>query len=147
MGKKNGGGGGGGGAGLLSLFFIHRLGPSIYCLPPPPPKKKKKKNQEYQAPPKIWNFCNNKIYPQSVILPTIHRNGPRSKSSPILWWPPPPPPPIASKSLYPQNIIFFWKNPKTLKFKMLNPTKWSELTSVWKFQSTPPPPPFAWKSL
>ena len=45
------------------LFFIHRLRPSINCLP--------QKYQENQAPPKkiFWIFCNPKKYHHSVHLP------------------------------------------------------------------------------
>ena len=41
------------------------------------------------------------------------------KYSPILWWPPK----ISTKSSYPKNYLFFWKPPKILKFRILNPPK------------------------
>ena len=45
---------------------------------------------------------------------------------------------------YPQNLhtpkkySFFWKPPKILKFRILNPPKKPEPTYVWKYQSTSP---------
>ena len=131
----------GGGGGLYShFFFIHRLGPSIY-------RSRKKISVISSTPKNIWNFTNPKIYPPFCTMTLrkehkMHRNDP--KYSPILWWPPPPP----QKKKYPQNlhtpknIHFFWKTPKILKFKILNPKKWPELMYEWKYQeSTPPPPP------
>ena len=47
---------------------------------------------------------------------------------------------ISTKSSYPKKILFFLKTPKNMKFRILNPKKWSEPTYVCKYQSTPPPP-------
>ena len=41
----------------------------------------------------------------------------------------------------PKNIHFSENPPKILKFKILNPNKCPEPTSVKKYQSSPPPPP------
>ena len=41
---------------------------------------------------------------------------------------------IFSNSSYPKNIPFY-ENPQTiLKFKILNPPKWSEATYIWNYQ-------------
>ena len=45
------------------------------------------------------------------------------------------------KTFIPKKYLFFWKPEKILKFKILNPKKWPEPRYVWKYQSTPPPPP------
>ena len=38
------------------FFFIHRLGPNIYCSPPPKKKKKKKRNIRNIKHPKIFEI-------------------------------------------------------------------------------------------
>ena len=62
----------------------------------------------------------------------IHRKTP--KTSPILWW--------RQKNIHkifiPKKKLIFLKNPKILKFKILDPKKWPEPTYVSKY--TPPPP-------
>ena len=47
------------------------------------------------------------------------------------------------KILIHKKYSFFWKPPKILKFKILNPKKWPEPTYVWKYQSNPPGRQFA----
>ena len=55
------------------------------------------------------------------------------KYSPILWRSPT----NIHKIFIPTKKSFFWKPPKILKFKILNPQKLPEPTYVWKYQSTP----------
>ena len=124
------GGGGGGGGGYSDFFFIRRLGPSIYRSPP-------KNIWNFKHPQKIFEIlATQKISPFCTFTlrkdPKLHRNYP--KYSPILWWPPKK----IHKIFTPQKIFIFWKSKKILKFKILNPKKWSEPTYVWKFLSTPP---------
>ena len=98
------------------IFSSWRLGPGIYCLPP-------KISGISGIPKKIFEI----------------------KTSPFLWWPPK----NIHKICIPQKIFIFLNPPpppppkkkKILKFKILNPKKWSEPTFVWEYQSTPPPTP------
>ena len=52
---------------------------------------------------------------------------------------------------YPQNFhtqknIYFFENQKKYQIQNFEPKKWTEPTYVWKYQSTPPPPPFIIKN-
>ena len=60
------------------------------------------------------------------------------KYSPILWWPPK----ISTESSYQKKIFIFLKTPKNIEIQNFQPKKWPKPTYVWKYQSTPPPPPW-----
>ena len=45
------------------------------------------------------------------------------------------------KILIPQKIFNFSKTPKNIEIQNLYPKRWPDPTYVWKYQSTPPPPP------
>ena len=115
-----GGGGVGWGGGYSLIFFLCRLGPSIYCLPQiitgksgipnkifyilaPPPQKnisilyldlKKRDLKCIEMTPKIVQFCEP---------------------------PPPPPPNIHNFFIPPKIFIFLKKTKEILKFEILNP--------------------------
>ena len=38
-------------------------------------------------------------------------------------------------------LFIFLKTPKNIEIQNFEPKKWAEPTYVWKYQSTPPPPP------
>ena len=93
------------------IFFIRRLGPSIYCLP-------SKKTRNSKHPQKMFEiFANTKKYPDSVFLSsekTLKYIKITPKTSPILRWPP--------QNKYPQNLIppkifIFWTPPPPPKKK------------------------------
>ena len=113
------GGGVGGGGGLLIFSSYVGLDPASTVY-------QKKKYLEYRAySQNIWNFSNPKKYPHSVHWPsgkTLKCIEVTPKTSPVLWWPPK----ISTKSSYPRKYSFFWKPPKILKIKILNPKRWSE---------------------
>ena len=49
---------------------------------------------------------------------------------------------------YPENLhtpkkySFLSKTQKNIEIQNFEPKKWAETTYVWKYQSTPPPPPW-----
>ena len=45
------------------------------------------------------------------------------------------------KMFIPKKIFIFLKTPKNIEIQKIDPKKWTEPTYVWKYQSTPPPPP------
>ena len=116
------------------FFFIRRLGPSIYCLPP------KYIGNISQTPKNICNFGLPKIISPSCTL-TLRKPlkslkciEMTSKTSPILLW-------YIHKIFIPPKIMIFLKPPKILKFKILNPQKWSQPTYIYENLSPPPLPP------
>ena len=116
------------------FFFIRRLGPSIYCLPP------KYIGNISQTPKNICNFGLPKIISPSFTL-TLRKPlkslkciEMTSKTSPILLW-------YIHKIFIPPKIMIFLKPPKILKFKILNPQKWSQPTYIYENLSPPSPPP------
>ena len=120
-----------GGGGVLSFFYIHRLGPSIYRSPP-------KNIRNFKHPQKIFEILATLkntpilyIYLKKKTLKCIELT---PEFSPILLWPQK----NIHKIFIPKKYSFFWKPPKILKFKILNPKKCPEPTYLWKYQSTPP---------
>ena len=118
-----------------NVFFIRRLGLSIYYSPP-------KTYQEFQAPQEnIWNFSNPKRYPPFCTL-TLWKKKLKCiemtpKYGPILWWP--------QKNIHeifmPPKYLFFWKSIKILKFKILNPKNDPSRRMCENIWVPPPPPP------
>ena len=106
-----GGGGGGGGGVVLSLFFIRRIGPSIY-------RFAARKYREYQAPPKTFSFFTFTIREDLKLVQFCRDHTPKN-----IYISEPPPPT--------KNVIQKFKPKNALRPRMYQN----------KYQSTPPPPP------
>ena len=115
------------------FFFIHRLGPSIYCLPP------KYIGNISQTPKNICNFGLPKIISPSCTL-TLRKPlkslkciEMTSKTSPILLW-------YIHKIFIPPKIMIFLKPPKNIEIQDFEPLKMVP-AYVYISKSQPLPPP------
>ena len=117
---------------VLLFFFIGRLGPSIY--------RSRPNISRISSTPKVLEIiATPENIPHFVSWPlekTIKRIEMTPKYKPILWWPPPPL--NIHKISFPKNIYFFWKSPKILKFKILNPPKMAQAYVCLKISEYPP---------